>query len=185
MTEWADIALLIVLVTLALGGWVANLIGLPGNWFNVAMAAASYLLVPSDSRVYVGLPIVLLAVAFAALGEAIEFLAGAVGAKRAGGTLRSTVLAMGGSMAGGLAGLFVGGALIPIPGLGSVLGAILLGAAGAFVGAIVGERWAGRDWNVSVSVGSAAFWGRLFGTVGKVVCGTGVAIAVIVGVCMG
>ncbi len=183
MTQWFEVALMVVLVMTAIGGWVANLIGLPGNWINVAIAVACYFLAPDDSRIFVGLPVVLSAGGFAALGEALEFLAGALGAKRAGGTFRSTALAVVGSMAGGVAGLFVGAVVIPIPGLGSVIGAILLSAAGAFAGAALGERSAGRDWNASIGVGTGAFWGRLFGTAGKVVCGTGVAIAVIVGVC--
>ncbi len=56
--------------------------------------------------------------------------------------------------------------------LGPVLVSLLLGASGAFAGALVGERWAGKDWDLSIQIGTAAFWGRLLGTVGKAVCGT-------------
>jgi uncharacterized protein YqgC (DUF456 family) len=71
-------------------------------------------------------------------------------------------------------GLFVGS---PVPVIGNVIASLLMGALGASVGAIVGERWAGKDWQLSFDIGSAAFWGRILGTIGKAVCGT-VAAAV-------
>ncbi|GIW98255.1 MAG: hypothetical protein KatS3mg111_1588 [Pirellulaceae bacterium] len=173
LLQWSLVAVTLVLV---LAGWIANLIGVPGNWLIAGVSAACYLVVPPDWRLHVDLWVVLWCVGWAALGELIEFLAGAIGAKRAGGSRRSTVLAVIGSMAGGVIGLLLGGA-VPVPIVGSLLGAVLMGGAGAFAGALLGERWAGKDWNASIQVGSAAFWGRLLGTVGKVVCGTAIAVA--------
>ena len=40
------------------------------------------------------------------------------------------------------------------------------------LGALVGEQWKGRGMDESLQVGWAAFWGRLLGTIGKLLCGT-------------
>ena len=168
MIEWL---LAIVLTLLTLLGFAANVLGLPGNWFIVAMAFGCWWIVLPESSSHVSpLPFVAILVA-ALLGELLEFLAGALGASRVGGSKRGTVLAIGGSIGGAVTGLFLGN-LIPIPIVGPVIASLLLGASGAFAGAIVGERWVGKDWEHSLQVGNAAFWGRLIGTVGKAVCGT-------------
>lgn len=166
-----DLTLTIVLTLLALTGWGANILGMPGNWLVVAMAAACWWLRPEEMASHVAWGALLAIVFAAAVGEVLEFAASALGASRVGGSKRGTALAMGGSIAGAITGLFVGTA-IPIPIVGNVLASLLLGAAGAFTGALVGERWAGKDWDTSIQIGSAAFWGRLLGTVGKAVCGT-------------
>ena len=73
-----------------------------------------------------------------------------------------------GSLAGGILGVAVG---LPIPVVGSVIAALLFAALGALLGGIVGERWHGQNWTDSLKVGHAAFWGRLTGTLGKVLVG--------------
>lgn len=166
-----ELTLSTVLSLVALTAWAANLLGMPGNWVMAAAAALSLWLSPESSRYYVGwLPLIGI-VFVAGLGELLEFAAGALGAQRVGGTRRGTILAIVGSVVGAIVGLFVGTA-IPPPILGNVIASLLLGASGAFAGAIAGERWAGKDWDSSLQVGGAAFWGRLLGTVGKAVCGT-------------
>ncbi len=164
-----DITIALLLSLLAIGAWAANILGLPGNWVIVATAAGCFWWVP-DSRfwslsVYMALAILVVAI----IGEALEFAASAVGASRLGGSKRGVALSIVGSIIGAIVGLFFG-SVVPI--VGNVIASLLLGATGAFVGAMLGERWAGKDWNDSIEIGGAAFWGRLLGTVGKAVCGT-------------
>ena len=151
----------------------------PGNWLVVAGAGLAWWWFPPAERTHVGLTAVMIIIAVAVLGEILEFIAGALGANRLGGTRRGTLLAIVGSIAGAITGLFFG-ALIPIPLVGPVIVSLLFGASGAFAGAVAGERWAGKDWDTSFQIGNAAFWGRLLGTVGKAVCGTVAAIVLIV-----
>jgi uncharacterized protein YqgC (DUF456 family) len=166
-----DISMASLMSALAVTGWIANVLGLPGNWLIVAVAIGSWWLAAQESRIYVSLLPVIAIVLAALLGELLEFIAGALGASRMGGSKRGTLLAIGGSIAGAIVGLFFG-TLIPVPIVGPVLVSLLLGAGGAFAGAVTGERWAGKDWDASIQIGNAAFWGRLLGTVGKAVCGT-------------
>lgn len=166
-----DLSIAALFTLLAILGWGANVLGLPGNWLIVAMAFIGWLAVPESNRSYVAMvPTIAIAVV-AVIGEVLEFAASALGASRMGGTKRGTALAIVGSIAGAIVGLF-SGTLIPIPIIGPLIGSLLLGAGGAFAGAVLGELWAGKDWDASVQIGNAAFWGRLLGTVGKTVCGT-------------
>ena len=181
MSPWLDWTLIGILTLLATGGWCANLLGMPGNWVIVAIGVGCWWLVPESNRGHVGSAALVGMIAAASLGELLEFAASALGASRVGGSKRGAALALLGSIAGAISGLFVG-AVIPIPVVGSLLGSLLLGASGAFLGAVLGERWVGRDWDASFQVGGAAFWGRLLGTIGKGVCGTvaaGIFIAAI------
>ncbi|MCR9292767.1 MAG: DUF456 domain-containing protein [bacterium] len=171
LTGWIEVGFASLLTLLALGGWVANILGLPGNWLIVALAAACWWLRPEDTATHLSWPPLLSIFLVAAFGELLEFLASSLGVNRAGGSRRGSLLALAGSIAGAVVGLFAG-TLIPIPIVGNLLASLMLGAAGAFFGAIVGERWHGKDWDASFAVGGAAFWGRLLGTVGKAVCGT-------------
>lgn len=166
-----EILLVLLLTLLGLSGWVANILGVPGNWFIVLLAAGGLWLVPPEHRYHVTWWPFLGIVAAASLGELLEFAASALGASRMGGSKRGTLLALGGSIGGAIMGLFFG-SLIPVPIVGPVIASLLLGASGAFAGAIAGERWAGKDWDASIQIGGAAFWGRLLGTVAKAVCGT-------------
>ena len=76
------------------------------------------------------------------------------------------------------------GALItfPVPILGPLVGAILLAGVGALGGALLGEWWKGRQWEQSWEVGKAAFWGRLFGTFGKILFGSVMVVVILTGV---
>lgn len=176
-----EISIAILITLLALVGWVANILGLPGNWFIVALAAGGWWLAPETNRIHVAMFPLIAITLTATLGELLEFAASALGASRMGGSKRGTLLAIGGSIGGAIVGLFFG-SIIPIPIVGPVIASLLLGAGGAFTGAVAGERWAGKEWDASLQIGNAAFWGRLLGTVGKAVCGTvaaGIFIAVV------
>ncbi|MBN2580301.1 MAG: DUF456 domain-containing protein [Pirellulales bacterium] len=169
---WAFLLVLIVLF-----GWLLTLVGLPGNWLMVAAVIVYALLIPQQSPAGLGWGVVAALVVLAALGELLEFLAGALGAAKAGGSRRGAVLALAGSMVGGIVGLFVG---LPIPLVGSLLGAVLLAGAGAFIGAVVGEQWKGRSLDDSCRIGRAAFWGRLLGTAAKTAVGAAMVVTTIV-----
>ena len=78
-------------------------------------------------------------------------------------------MALAGSLVGSVAGIFVG---LPIPVVGSVVAAVLFAGIGAMTGAIAGELSLGRTADAGWRVGKAAFWGRMAGTLGKMLVGT-------------
>jgi hypothetical protein len=177
MMEYLWVALLLIILAVS---WVLTLLGMPGNWLMVAAAIGYVLLVPAESPVAMGWATVVALLVLASIGELLEFLAGALGVAKAGGSRRGAVFALVGSMAGGIVGLFVG---VPIPVVGPVLGAVLLAGVGAFAGAVVGEQWKGRGLDESLKIGEAAFWGRLLGTVAKSAVGAmmvGVAVIALI-----
>jgi len=159
---WALLLLLAVIVC-----WAVNIAGLPGNWIMIGLVAIYAYLVDDATRTDVGWIVVLILVVLALLGELVEFGAGAVGAKTAGGSKRGAVLSLIGSLIGGVIGVPLG-ALIPIPVAGVVFGILFFASFGALVGAVLGEQWKGRDLEESMRIGNVAFWSRLAGTLGKV-----------------
>lgn len=168
MVDVLLVLLAILLVVLSLVCWALNLIGLPGNWLVLLLAAIYAYFMPDDRRVDLGLVTLIIMLVLAAIGEGVEFLAGALGTKTAGGSKRGAVLSLLGSLVGGIVGLFVP---IPIPIIGSIIGALFFSGLGAMLGAAAGEQWKGRTVDESLKVGHAAFWGRLLGTAGKITIG--------------
>jgi hypothetical protein len=169
-------ALLLVAVLAAC--WVLTLLGMPGNWLMVLAAATHAYFIPAGSHAHgmVGWKVVAALAVLAAVGEGVELVAGALGVARAGGSRRAALLALLGSVLGALLGIVSG---MPIPVVGSVVAAVLFAALGAMAGAILGETWAGRGRDASWRVAKRAFWGRLAGTLTKVLLGA-VMIAVVV-----
>lgn len=156
-----------VLVVFVFVGWGLAVFSLPGNWLIVGSTALYAWLGPaSDSRLAIGWWVVGSLVVLAVIGEIVEFAASALGAKKAGASKRSAVLALVGSVFGSLLGGLVG---VPIPVLGSLIGAVVGAALGASVGAICGELWIGKELHQTWDIGVAAFVGRLCGTVGKLI----------------
>ncbi|TWU00937.1 DUF456 domain-containing protein [Stieleria varia] len=153
--------LLLLLCTIA---WLTNLIALPGNWISVLLIAVYAWAGPQDGRVSIGYGTVLACFVFALIGEIVEFVAGAYGAKSAGASKKSTLYSIIGSVIGALVGAAVG---IPVPVVGPVLAALLFGGLGASAGAMYGEWSDGRRWRDNWSVGTATFVGRTIGTLGK------------------
>ena len=181
--EWVEPTSVIVaamtLVLLCVIAWGSNLIALPGNWFAVLLLAIYAWAGPQEGRAAIGYVAVISAFGCALVGEIIEFIAGALGAQRAGASKKSTLFAVIGSMVGAIFGALVG---VPVPVIGSVLAAILFGGVGATLGAMYGEWTDGRSWRESWSIGHAAFWGRTFGTLGKVTAGLVIIVIASVGV---
>lgn len=155
---WAT--LLVVLNT----AWLFLVVlGLPGNWLMVIGAGLLWWWQRSMFS-----PWTLVAVAvMAGIGELLEFLAGLVGARRAGGSRRSAAGALVGGILGGVLGMGV-----PLPVLGPLLGA----SVGAFVGAMGLDLWAGRTMEQAVQTGTSAGIGRFLGTVLKLAVGVAIWI---------
>lgn len=161
---WA--LLLVIVVALS---WLAQLVGLPGNWFIVAAVACYTWWVGPDVSTAVDWYTVIALIVLATAGELIELAASAMGVAKVGGSRRGVVLAIVGSIIGSIVGVFVG---IPVPVVGSLIAAVLFGGIGALVGAFLGESWHGHDFDTSLEIGKAAFVGRLLGTLGKLAAGT-------------
>ena len=153
MYEWS---LYLCLLALLLVGWFLNLLGLPGLWVMVA-AAVGYAW--ATDWLLMSWPGLVALLVLALLAELVEFLAGAAGAKSAGGTKRG----MAGAIIGGLIGGVIGTGLIPIPIVGTVAGLCL----GSFAGAAGVEMMIHRDREKSIAVGIGAAKGRFWGTVWK------------------
>lgn len=142
------------LTILGLAGPILTLVGLPGTWWIIALALVAQWLAPETFSWWT------LGVCGAAalVGEAIEFAAGAVGSKSAGGTKSSSV----GALVGGIIGAIAGAAFPP------VIGAIVWGVVGAGAGAVLGEFIAGnRSVRSHLAIGGGAAAGKAVGTIVK------------------
>jgi uncharacterized protein YqgC (DUF456 family) len=134
-------------------------------------------LLPIENGRGISWSMVIILAVLAVLGEVIEFAAGAAGAAKQGASRRAVALSMVGAIVGSVAGL-IAGAPIPIPLIGPLVTAILGGAAGAFGGAYLGEAWKGRDELARTAAGRGAFFGRIWGTVGKFAVGAVMLVVV-------
>jgi len=160
-------------VTMLLAGatiaWATNFLSLPGNWFVVGLAALFVLAMESGEAAQgLNWNAVLLLGLIAAAGEVVEFLAGAAGAAKQGGSRRGVALALVGTIIGSIAGAVMG---LPIPLIGPLIGALAGAAAGAFLGAYLGEMWKHGSADKSFAVGTSAAVGRVLGTMGKLLIG--------------
>jgi uncharacterized protein YqgC (DUF456 family) len=144
--------------------------GLPGNWLIIISTCLFAWWRWDDGvfSIYTLLAITILAV----LGELVEFLAGAGGARRAGAGWRGSI----GAIAGAVTGAIVGTFMLPIPVLGTLLGACV----GAGLGAWGLELASGRKLRDSVRSGIGAGMGEFLGITSKFILG--VLIWVIVAV---
>lgn len=167
MSVWAYYSVVVLLLLSNLSGFIMNWAALPGNWLIVVGTALFCWFVRSGQH-SVSWYVVALLLLLAIVGEVLEFVAGTAGAAKQGASRRAMALSVIGSIVGSVAGAFIG---IPIPLIGSAIAALVGGALGAAAGAAVGEDWKGRDFQGSMEVGAAAFWGRILGTAGKLVVG--------------
>ena len=155
--------------------WSSTLLGFPGNW-GILLAAVLYDWLTTDaSRRELGTTLLITLGVLATVGEVVEFIAGALGVRKRGGSRLSATLALVGSILGGILGAIVA---VPIPIVGPIIGILLGSSAGAMIGATLGEDVRGRTPEESIGVGWAAFWGRLAGTLGKTLIGA-VMVAVV------
>lgn len=166
--DWVYYLWALLLVCGSVVGWLFNLVALPGNWIVVGAAALFAWLLPATPESGIGWKTVLVLLGLAVAGEIVEFVAGAAGAAKQGASRRAIALSIVGAIVGSIVGLGIG---TPIPIIGSLIMAVLGGAAGAFVGAYVGEVWKGRNEPERLAAGRGAFFGRIWGTVGKLAVG--------------
>ena len=174
--------LLIILgIVATIGGfvlsWGLSLLGLPGNWLMVAVAAAYAFLTPDDSRWDISWQTVAALVVLAIAAEVMEAAMAAAGVKKLGGSRRGMVFALAGSFAGAFLGAGLG---VPIPVIGSLVGVVVGACGGALAGAVLGELWKGRTLGESMNIGRAAAWGRLLGSMIKLIIGTAMLVVAII-----
>lgn len=167
------IGIALALGFLVLGGLGALLVivGLPGVWLIVLAAVIVEWLLPGTY----GWWVVGGAVACAVIGEIAEFVAGAAGARAAGGSRSAALAATLGAMAGAIIGTIY---LIMLPVVGTIVGAV----AGAAIAAVMVERgMKGRTWGDSGRVARGAAIGRLAAILlkGGIALALGGALAVV------
>ena len=155
MTLLVLVPLLILLLNTC---WAALLlVGLPGAWLMIVTAGVADWLTPDRSLFH---PLVLGgAVLIAAVGEGLEIIASAKGAKQAGASKRGALGALVGGLLGGIVGTFI----LPIPVVGTLVG----GAAGAFAGSAILEHEGGAEARAALRVGGGAAAGHLVGMLAK------------------
>jgi uncharacterized protein len=156
-------ALLLVLTLAA--GWVLTLFAMPGNWLMVVAAVLYAWLMPPEARTSLSWWYVAALLGLAILGEILEFVAAALGARRGGGSKRGAILAMLLSIPGAMLGAVIG---VPVPVVGPIIGVVLFAGLGALLGAMLGEQWKGKTMDESWQAGQGAFWGRVLGSLAKV-----------------
>jgi uncharacterized protein YqgC (DUF456 family) len=150
----------VLLTVLNLVFWVGILFNLPGTWLMILATAVLKWWQPG--YVLVSWTVLGVAAGLAVLGEVLEFVLGAAGSRRAGGSTRAAALAIVGSLVGGIVGT-----ALPVPIVGTLIGACL----GAFMGSLIGDLWAGRPLFPSFEAGWGAAVGRFWGTVLKLAIG--------------
>ena len=167
MSLWLYYSLAFLLLISNIMGFLLNVAALPGNWLIVLGTAVFCWFARAEGHA-VSWYVVGLLLLLAIIGELLEFAAGTVGAAKSGASRRALALSVVGSIVGSLVGAVIGA---PVPVIGSAIAAMIGGALGAAGGAALGEDWKGRDFEGTIQVGAAAFWGRLLGTAGKVIVG--------------
>ena len=151
-----------VLLILLNALWLVLVVfGLPGNWL-IVISACLFAWWRAEDNVF-SIYTLIAIVALAVLGELIEFFAGAGGAKRAGAGWRGSIGALLGALTGAIFGTF----LLPIPFLGTLIGACV----GAGLGAWGLELSGGRKIQDSARFAMGAGIGEFLGITSKFILG--------------
>jgi uncharacterized protein YqgC (DUF456 family) len=170
-------------ITIAIGVMVLSWVGvlltaftLPGIWLALVGAGLaqwwSWATFGSDQLMF-SWWVLGVCVGLGVLAEIVELVASAFGAAKAGGSKKASLASVMGALVGALVGTF----LIPVPVLGTILGA----AGGAGLAALLTERHLGeKTWKAAGKVGAGAAAGRLVATLAKV--GFAVVIATILSI---
>ncbi|NBW99138.1 DUF456 domain-containing protein [bacterium] len=165
---------ILLLFVLLAGSACFTVMALPGNWLILVITFLFSMHFPVTSPLYIGWGVLITMGVLATLGEVLEFFLGAASLAK-GGSKRGAFWALVGSILGSIAG---GAVLSVVPVLGTAVGLVLGAALGAMAGAVLGERSLGKDSEESMRLGKVAFWGRLLGSVSKIViAGLMVALA--------
>jgi hypothetical protein len=156
MELFTTISLGALFLLVGTAGIALALIGLPGTWLILLVGVVVEFVRPGTFSWWtIGVGGVL------AIGaEIAEFSAGAVGAKKAGGSKRAMWLAIAGGLVGGIVGTFV----IPIPIVGTIAGAGIGSGACAMLAEMSID---GRTVSQAGRVGGGAAIGRTLASVFK------------------
>ena len=149
--------------------WLSTFVTLPGNWIVLFFAVLYAYFLPADYDPRVSWTVVVLIAVLAIAGELIEFLAGAAGAAKHGGSRWGIGFSLVGAFVGSILGAIT---LSVVPVIGTMVGALLGGALGAFGGAWLGEQHTDKTDQQRWEISKGAFFGRIFGTVGKLAWGS-------------
>lgn len=159
---WLTTLLIVLIVALLLvnaAGVVLTALQLPGTWLMLIATGAFAWWRWGEERLSYGWWPLAIMLGLALLGELVEFAAGALGSRTAGGSKRGAAISVATALLGAIAGSF----LIPIPIVGTLLGAGI----GAGVGSLLGDKWAGRAWGEAWKGASGAVIGKISGAAGK------------------
>lgn len=152
----------LVILVLLNGLWLATvLFGLPGNWLMVFMTSL-FAWWRWEEGIFSGWTLAAAAI-LALIGEVIEFVAGMVGARKAGASWRASIV----GLFGALIGAVIGTAAIPVPIVGTIIGTCL--GAGISVWVVEVSRGEHPDLSMERAVGAGV--GKFLGILGKFVVG--------------
>jgi uncharacterized protein YqgC (DUF456 family) len=166
--EWLDYIAAGLFTLLGTGCLALVVIGMPGTWIIILMAVALQFIqhswAPTDAPYMFSIWILIGSVGIAALGEVLELVAGAFGAKKGGASKKGML----GALLGGIVGAIVGTFVIPIPLVGSLIGALV----GCGLGAIIGELNNTKETRLkdTIKPAAGAVIGRIMGTLAKLPC---------------
>ena len=150
-----DILLLIIAILLLVLGFLGCLLPvLPGPPLSYAALVIIHFTRYADFEISTFLYLGLLTI----IVQALDYIVPAWGVKRFGGSRQGAW----GSMLGLIAGLFFLPAIGPF-GIITILG-------GPFIGALIGEKIAGKDLNIAIRAAFGSFIGFFAGTVMKLAC---------------
>lgn len=153
---------------IAIGLMILNLLFLgitamtfPGNWLMVATACMVAWWRRDEH--FFSIPVLVAIFLLAVIGEVLEFITSAAHVKKSGGSKAGSF----GALLGGIVGICLGTAFIPIPIVGTLIGA----CGGAFAGTMLFEKTNGKETHHAAKLGISAAKGRAMGTVYKFICG--------------
>lgn len=157
----------VVMLVVLLAGFLLTVIGLPGNWL-IFFAALGYGFYHDFTGFTVRLLLLLLGLLLT--GEIIEFIAGALGARKQKASTLATIAAF----IGGIAGAVAGTAILPV--VGSLLGAF----GGAFAASYLAEYLITGSRDQSHRVAKSVLAGQIAGMAVKMAVAIAMALTIAV-----
>jgi uncharacterized protein YqgC (DUF456 family) len=161
------VAINVLLIFVLLVGLVLTLIGLPGNLL-IVLSVIIYGFI--DGFTHYSVAFLLLLFAAYLLGEAGEFAAGMIMAKKRKASGLTLIAALLGSIFGGIAGTAL------LPGIGSLVGSMLVSYGFIWLA----EYIKSGDGAKAANVAKMMLFGSLIGTVLKLIIAVGMVTAIIV-----
>jgi uncharacterized protein YqgC (DUF456 family) len=164
--EWLLYVVAVLFTLLSAGGVLLCILQLPGGWLILGLAAIVEVVdrwyLPAGNQQTFPWWLLIASLGLLTVGEVIELVASALGARGGGATRRGMI----GSLIGAMVGAIVLTApLAFIPVLGTLIGAVV----GSFVGAVVGElsEEKARSLQSSIKPATGAAIGRVVGSMSK------------------